>query len=43
MTSGVTELAGGGLDVHKVPGYHDEILKEPYIQVLTELVKVYLD
>ncbi len=36
-------LAAGGLEIHELPGKHLEILKEPYVEVLAEHLKKYLD
>jgi aspartate racemase len=36
-------LAAGGLEIHQIPGKHLEILKEPYVQVLAEHLKEYLN
>jgi len=32
-------LATGGIDVHPVPGNHDQILHEPQVQVLADLLQ----
>ncbi|MBW4576031.1 MAG: amino acid adenylation domain-containing protein [Aphanothece sp. CMT-3BRIN-NPC111] len=39
---GWSELAGGGLEVHRVPGNHLSMLKHPHIQVLSEQLKACL-
>jgi hypothetical protein len=36
-------LAAGGLEVHEVPGDHETVIKEPYIRLLAEKLKVCLD
>ena len=36
-------LAGGGVEVHDVPGTHFNILQEPVVQVLTEKLRACLD
>jgi amino acid adenylation domain-containing protein len=36
-------LAAAAIKIHEIPGKHLEILKEPYVQVLAEQLKKYLD
>ncbi len=36
-------LAGGGLEIHDVPGRHDTILKEPRVETLAEMVQACLE
>ncbi|OKH38899.1 non-ribosomal peptide synthetase [Calothrix sp. HK-06] len=33
------ELAGGGLEIHDIPGHHDSIMSEPHVQVLADKLK----
>jgi thioesterase domain-containing protein/acyl carrier protein/NAD(P)-dependent dehydrogenase (short-subunit alcohol dehydrogenase family) len=40
---GWEELAGGGVEVHDVPGTHFNILQEPVVQVLAEKLQACLD
>jgi acyl-CoA synthetase (AMP-forming)/AMP-acid ligase II/thioesterase domain-containing protein/acyl carrier protein len=37
------ELATGGLEVHRVPGKHGDIFREPHVRVLAEKLRAYLD
>ena len=37
------ELAVGGLDVHKMPGHHTSMLREPYVRVVAEQLRACLD
>lgn len=37
------ELAELGMDIHKIPGDHESILREPQLQVLAERLKACLD
>ncbi|EDX71145.1 amino acid adenylation domain protein [Coleofasciculus chthonoplastes PCC 7420] len=37
------KIAGGGLDVYEVPGYHNFLFQEPYIYVLHEKLKACID
>jgi amino acid adenylation domain-containing protein len=37
------DIAGGGVDVHYVPGAHIYLLEEPYVKTLAETLKVCLD
>jgi thioesterase domain-containing protein len=34
FVEGWRALAGGGIDVHEIPGNHLDIVKEPYVQEL---------
>ena len=34
--SKLPKLANQGVEVHKIPGYHHTVFKEPYIQILVE-------
>ncbi len=36
-------LAGGGLDVHSLPGRHMEMTREPHVDVLAGIMRNYLD
>ena len=36
-------LAGGGLDVHVIPGGHSEAWQEPHVRVLAEQLRACLD
>ncbi|MEM1117839.1 MAG: condensation domain-containing protein [Bacteroidota bacterium] len=38
-----TELAEGGVEVHTVPGNHETMLHEPYVQALADQVRACLD
>jgi thioesterase domain-containing protein len=35
--------ATGGVEVHEVPGGHDAIVKEPYVQILAEKLRICLE
>ncbi|HAX75864.1 MAG TPA: hypothetical protein DCY88_08510 [Cyanobacteria bacterium UBA11372] len=37
------ELAGGGLDIHDVPGNHDSMFREPHARVLAEKLRACID
>ena len=37
------KMAGGGLEVHEVPGYHNFLFEEPYVQVLYEKLQACID
>ncbi|MDZ8189167.1 MAG: amino acid adenylation domain-containing protein [Nostoc sp. ChiSLP02] len=37
------ELAGGGLEIHDIPGHHDSIMSEPHVRVLAEKLKVCIE
>jgi len=37
------ELATGGVEIHEIPGDHLNIVKEPYVTILAERLKVCLD
>jgi acyl-CoA synthetase (AMP-forming)/AMP-acid ligase II/thioesterase domain-containing protein/acyl carrier protein len=36
-------LCTGELDIHEISGYHEEILKEPHVQVLAQCLKSHID
>jgi thioesterase domain-containing protein/acyl carrier protein len=40
---GWDEFAGGGLEIHKVPGNHSNIVAEPNVQVLAPILKDCID
>ena len=42
-TLGWCELAGGGLEIHEVPGHHSSIALEPRVDVLAEKLRMCLD
>lgn len=37
------ELAAGGLDTYKMPGYHTSMLREPHVKVVAEQLQACLD
>jgi len=37
------ELARGGVAVRMIPGLHESLLEEPYVQVLARELKLQLD
>jgi aspartate racemase len=39
LSLGWGKLAGGGVDVHFIPGQHDSLLKEPYVEGLANELK----
>jgi thioesterase domain-containing protein len=39
-TLGWSKVAGGGVDVHWVPGNHLTMLKKPHVQVLAEQLRM---
>jgi thioesterase domain-containing protein len=40
---GWSELIGGGLNIYDMPGNHNNLLKEPYIQLLGQKLKICLN
>jgi len=40
--AGYAELAAGGLDIHEIPGSHDNLMAEPQVIVLAERLKACL-
>jgi amino acid adenylation domain-containing protein len=36
------ELAGGGIEIHEVPGYHISLIGEPHVRILAEKLKACL-
>ncbi|MBV9388050.1 MAG: hypothetical protein JOZ78_16640 [Chroococcidiopsidaceae cyanobacterium CP_BM_ER_R8_30] len=36
-------LVAGGLEIQLVPGYHNTLMKEPYVPILAERLKACLD
>ncbi len=42
-TLGWSQLAGGGVEVHGIPGNHLTMLRKPYVQVLAEQLTVCID
>jgi len=35
-------LMAGGIEVHEIPGDHETIMQEPYVQILAEKLKARL-
>jgi thioesterase domain-containing protein len=42
-TLGWSQLAGGGVELHRVPGNHLTMLRKPYVQVLAEQLTACID
>lgn len=40
---GWRRLAGGGLEIHEVPGDHISVIAEPHVRILAEQLKICLD
>jgi thioesterase domain-containing protein/acyl carrier protein len=43
VETGWNFLARGGIEIHNIPGNHLDIVKEPYVQVLAEKLKVCIE
>ncbi|MFP5271127.1 amino acid adenylation domain-containing protein [Coleofasciculus sp.] len=43
QSPGLEKMAGGGLEIHQVPGYHSFLFQDPYVQVLYEKLKACID
>jgi amino acid adenylation domain-containing protein len=43
QSPGLEKMAGGGLEVHEVPGYHNFLFQDPYIQVLYEKLQACIE